>query len=157
MNKLQVLLSRAHLWVSHHVAGDASASPQEEQHCLSPGAGAGPSSLSGSITALLLPQILLCWLHDIKPTIVQCNLLYFDLQCSAQCVAHQSQQEAVMGLAGGQWGVTKDSHAHYFTFSLYTPAAKMGPTNHNFQIKIVDNWTSRGKLQSPIHYLALHI
>ena len=43
MNKLQVLLSRAHLWVSHHVAGDASASPQEEQHCLSPGAGAGPS------------------------------------------------------------------------------------------------------------------
>ena len=132
MNKLQVLLSRAHLWVSHHVAGDASASPQEEQHCLSPGGGAGPSSLSGSITALLLPQILLCWLHDIKPTIVQCNLLYFDLQCSAQCVAHQSQQEAVTGLAGGQWGVTKDSHAHYFTSSKNGPSPPPSPHKPQF-------------------------
>ena len=33
-----------------------------------------------------------------------------------------------MGLAGGQWGVTKDSHAHYFTFSLANQRAKMGLT-----------------------------
>ena len=128
----------------------STVSPQEQEQ-------AHPLSLVQSQHCCCLKFCCAGWLHDIKPTIAQCNLLYFDVQRSAQCVAHQSQQEAVMGLAGGQWGVTKDSHAHYFTFSLYTPAAKMGPTNHNFLIKIVDNWTLRGKLQSPIHNLALHI
>ena len=43
----------------------------------------------------------------------------------------QSQQEAVMGLAGGQWQVTKDSVAHYFTSSLGQPS-KNGPHKPQF-------------------------
>ena len=48
--------------------------------------------------------------------------------------------------AGAQWRVTKDSVAHYFTSSLANPA-KMGLTNPNFPIKIVDNWTWRVRLE----------
>ena len=62
------------------------------------------------------------------------------------------------------WGWREDNGEWQKTATLIiSPSAstlqqqKMGPTNHNFQIKIVDNWTSRGKSQSPIHNLALHI
>ena len=67
-------------------------------------------------------------------TIAQCIAMLHTAQCTiAQCSAGwvQSQQEAVMGLAGAQWRVTKDSVAHYFTSSASQPS-KNGPHKPQF-------------------------